>query len=1007
MAKQLDKYTVSFDFKSEGLDKLKTKIGGVKKGLDGLSKPMLIFGGAVTTAVGLAVKAFLPFEENMAKMRGLVGLTREEMEGWEDAMRDISSETASGMGELSDAMFFVTSAGLRGTEALDVLEQSAKASTAGLGDVKTIADLTTSAINAYGSEVLSAGEVTDILTAAVKEGKLEASSLAGSLGSLIPTASALGIEFSEVTAMMAAMSKTGTSAEEASTQLSSVMTALVKPSKELKELFPDILKVVREDGLFAALELIKEGAEGTVPGMAKMIGNVRGLRGMLDLLGPALEDNKKTLDAVANSTGDLDKAYESVEETAGHTFAQLKTVITDTAVVIGGDLAKSFKPVIEGILSMAKEFTALITANTWAGQLTKTILLAGPAILGVGVALKTVSIALGGFSALFGPLKALIVAFGGTNVFQAGLAQAAWFKAKLGVTGFRIAMGAATLGLSFLAGWLIQLIGWLAKKFDWLEKIKKQWYKITGATESYMELDIAQKMRELGLEVKTAEEQLVTLNEALEASDSKIKHLKELKRLFEIGDTDLTQLLEYTFKTTLEEVNEELEASVYWNQALTRKKEDLALATGDATGKTQEQIDAEKRYQEALAALQAQLDALGESSDERADKEKENSENAIDLLQQRIDKAKELITWEDVKLHQMEIEAERLEEIRDLAIDLAAQGPLTPAPLSGMQGIDLSDIKLKGPEGGFKDVGKDIGKGFDLKTVGKSLGTDLLSGIGNAVASGRDIGSTLKDGFKGMATKGLSLGLNALGVPPGVSDALAKIGIALGKKLGKALVAGIKIVAKGIKKIFTFILDGIKKLFELWVKAWKKTFKIIFAPLRWVLKGIRKLLPGSDAEEGPLSDLTKSGEGLSKALAKGIKKGGKELLSTTKGEMGKVGEAMNMSPYWAKMERTFGKTVSNKLRAAMKEKGMLDSPAFQSMAVPSSSYYKGLTAAAAPPINPRTTGPTGGTTINGPINIAVDGTGKDERRIAEEVVRRLNSSEWENAVDKAESPIAY
>ncbi len=52
--------------------------------------------------------------------------------------------------EEAEALFFITSAGLEEKEALDMLEVSARAAAAGLGDIATIADAVTSAANAYG-----------------------------------------------------------------------------------------------------------------------------------------------------------------------------------------------------------------------------------------------------------------------------------------------------------------------------------------------------------------------------------------------------------------------------------------------------------------------------------------------------------------------------------------------------------------------------------------------------------------------------------------------------------------------------------------------------------------------------------------------------------------------------------------------------------------------------------------------------------------------------------------
>ena len=107
-----------------------------------------------------------------------------------------------------------TSAGFEGKEALDVLEASAKAAAAGLGETKQVADAVTSAVNAYGIENLSAARSTDILVATVREGKAEADSIAGALGQVLPAASELGVEFAELGGTIAALTRIGLGADQ-------------------------------------------------------------------------------------------------------------------------------------------------------------------------------------------------------------------------------------------------------------------------------------------------------------------------------------------------------------------------------------------------------------------------------------------------------------------------------------------------------------------------------------------------------------------------------------------------------------------------------------------------------------------------------------------------------------------------------------------------------------------------------------------------------------------------
>ena len=147
------------------------------------------------------------YRGSLSKIVGLVGVARDEVTKWGEQLKILGPLVGKGLGELSDALFFVTSAGFRGAEAMDVLEVSAKAAAAGLGETKDIADLVTSAMTVYGKENLNAAAATDILVAGVREGKAEASEFAGALGRVIGDANELGVSFDEVTATVASLTR--------------------------------------------------------------------------------------------------------------------------------------------------------------------------------------------------------------------------------------------------------------------------------------------------------------------------------------------------------------------------------------------------------------------------------------------------------------------------------------------------------------------------------------------------------------------------------------------------------------------------------------------------------------------------------------------------------------------------------------------------------------------------------------------------------------------------------
>jgi TP901 family phage tail tape measure protein len=332
------------------------------KGLQGAQRALANFqnfavqvgriAAAAVTAVGVAsVREAAQFETTFAKIQGLVGLTASEIAELEDAAKRLGPQFGASGNEAGEALFFITSAGLRGAAAVNVLEASLKGAAIGLGDAKTIADLATSAVNAYGESNLSGAQAVDVLAEAVRLGKLEPAELAASMGDVLPLASALGVRFDEVGAAMAGMSKTGTDASTASTQLRGIFNTLVKPTGEAERALNDmglsaqgLREQIREKGLFNTLETLTTAFDGNIEATATVFGNVRALTGVLDLMGPSLEDNRELFALMADDIGVLDEAFDIVSETSEFKFTKAMETARGSLLEIGSAILDNLQP---------------------------------------------------------------------------------------------------------------------------------------------------------------------------------------------------------------------------------------------------------------------------------------------------------------------------------------------------------------------------------------------------------------------------------------------------------------------------------------------------------------------------------------------------------------------------------------------------------------------------------------------------------------------------------------
>ncbi len=407
------------DNASQALKGLEGQVQKNKKAFQTMAAVGTAAFAAVAGTITASMKTYNEFDTTLNKIAGLVGINREVIKGWEKDIRNLSVETGKSSRELADALYFITSAGIGGSEAMDVLEMSAKAAAAGLGEAKVVADLVTSAMNAYGSETLSAQKATDILVATVREGKAEPEDLAASMGMVLPIASELGVSFDQVGAAIAGMTRTGTDAATASTQLRQILASLLNPTAQASDALAsfgtsasEMRRKLREEGLIDTLIDLNEKFGDNEEAASLVFGNIRALSGVLDLLGSNAEENIAIFGKMAESGGALDMAFQATEDSA-RAWERLKVQMENTKLVIGGAVAPAMTNLMEGITPLIEKITEWIEKNP---ELTKNILVAVGAIGGLVAVVGLLALALPTIITLLtilsNPITLIIAAFG-------------------------------------------------------------------------------------------------------------------------------------------------------------------------------------------------------------------------------------------------------------------------------------------------------------------------------------------------------------------------------------------------------------------------------------------------------------------------------------------------------------------------------------------------------------------------------------------------------------------
>lgn len=404
---------LSAGLKSAG-SSLKSFAGSIRS----VTLPLTIFGTAST----MMAKTF---DENMTKIKTLVGASESDFKLYEQNIKGIAVRTGQSMNSVSDALFAVTSAGVKGEKAMELLGMASKASAVGMGDVKDIARATTGIMNAYKKENMSATHAMNVFKKVVEQGNLEASELAPTLGRVVGMAQTMGISFEEVGASIATFTRLGVDSASAVTGLRSIMAGLASPTQEARDelkKFNLSAEGLREklatDGLAGTLEMLMEATDGNIDSLSSLFPNIRALTAVLGTAGSQGQAYKDVLAEIKNSHGALDEAFEETEKSSSFKLKQAMNGISSSMNEMG---AVIMPMVASAIATISNLFNKAVTAFTSLDS--ETQLLIG-SLAGVTLALPMII-------SLFGTLLSVIGAIlSPVGLIVAGLSAVAYVVYK-------------------------------------------------------------------------------------------------------------------------------------------------------------------------------------------------------------------------------------------------------------------------------------------------------------------------------------------------------------------------------------------------------------------------------------------------------------------------------------------------------------------------------------------------------------------------------------------------
>lgn len=319
--------------------------------------------GAVGYVLGAAGKKSAEFSKGMAEVSTLLDDTK-DMGKMTQAVRDLSRAYGSDVNKNAKALYDIISAGATdSSDAITELTAANKLAIGGVTDVSTAADGLTSILNAYGKSAKDAGDISDALFIAVKQGKTTIPELSQSIGQVAPIAATAGVGIDTLLSSIAALTASGTKTPEAITGIRSAIANIIQPSAQAQKLAKELgiefdAQALKAKGLQGFLNDVARATGGNIAQMSQLFGSVEGLNAALSLTGAGAGKFSQTLDLMANKAGATDAAVAKMMDSDAAKIAKYNAAINDLQISIGQGVT-AFTPLLEGLTALLNAFNGL------------------------------------------------------------------------------------------------------------------------------------------------------------------------------------------------------------------------------------------------------------------------------------------------------------------------------------------------------------------------------------------------------------------------------------------------------------------------------------------------------------------------------------------------------------------------------------------------------------------------------------------------------------------------
>lgn len=362
-------------------------------------KMSLAFTAPITLIGGQMVRTYASFEDAMARVGTVSGAVGDELQALEEAARSSGETTRYSASEAAMGMEKFALAGFQVHEIVAALPGMLDLAAAGAIDLARAADIVSDVMTVFGEEASETARYADVFATAQARANVTVDMLGESLSYAAAAAAAAGMDLEETTAIIATLGDAGIKGSRAGTALDAMLRDIRSSTEEGKlALGSYLIEVYDVEGEMRSLTDILEDMEAAMAGMTgeqrdaelAAIFQQYALRGVNSIMQLGTRHVRELEAGLRTSEGAASNMATAMEDTLGGALRELRSSYEELSISLAETVGPAFKDLVETITEMVRHVSNLDPevqklAVTLAGALA----VIGPLLIGVGTLMKT------------------------------------------------------------------------------------------------------------------------------------------------------------------------------------------------------------------------------------------------------------------------------------------------------------------------------------------------------------------------------------------------------------------------------------------------------------------------------------------------------------------------------------------------------------------------------------------------------------------------------------------